>query len=179
MVDSSLDQVNVHPTPTHHFLFFLLSFFPPPQGTIRIESVDVIKISHFDIENLLDEPEIWLLLRAEVVQSFEIVRGKRLADGTLPPPTTRTARNINITSLRTNILSLADFGLVGVNATDSGLNSRAQRRKRKQKQHSAGASMELDLSNVARSVSEDVKSPQNMVKKSNGGPLNTEPLVSL
>ena len=68
---------------------------------------------------------------------------------------------------------------MGVNATDSGLNSRAQRRKRKQKQHSAGASMELDLSNVARSVSEDVKSPQNMVKKSNGGPLNTEPLVSL
>jgi hypothetical protein len=147
--------------------------------------VDVIKISHFDIENLLDEPEIWLLLRAEVVQSFEIVRGKRLADGTLPPPTTRTARNINITSLRTNILSLADFGLVGVNATESGLNSRAQRRKRKQKQHRAGASMELDLSNVVhpkhfvRSVSEDVKSPQNMVKKSNGGPLNTEPLVSL
>ena len=143
--------------------------------------MDVIKISHFDIENLLDEPEIWLLLRAEVVQSFEIVRGKRLADGTLPPPTTRTARNINITSLRTNILSLADFGLVGVNATDSGLNSRAQRRKRKQKQHRAGASMELDLLNVAhhRSVSEDMKSPQNMVKKSNGGPLNTEPLVSL
>ena len=143
--------------------------------------MDVIKISHFDIENLLDEPEIWLLLRAEVVQSFEIVRGKQVADGTLPPPTTRTARNIKITSLRTNILSLADFGLVGVNATECGLNSRTQRRKRKQKIR-AGASMELDLSNVAnheRSVSEDMKSPQIMVKKSNSGPLNTEPLVSL
>ena len=129
----------------------------------------------------MDEPEIWLLLRAEVVQSFEIVRGKQVADGTLPPPTTRTARNIKITSLRTNILSLADFGLVGVNATECVLNSRTQRRKRKQKSNRV-KSMELDLSNVAhheRSVSEDMKSPQIMVKKSNSGPLNTEPLVSL
>lgn len=120
-------------------------------GTVRIESVDVIKISHFDIENLLDEPEIWLLLRAEVSQSFEIVRakvgGKDVSP--LPPPTTRTARNINITSLRTNLLSLADFGLVGVNATDGGLgNQREQRRKLKQKrrQRSAGGSMELGVS---------------------------------
>ena len=120
-------------------------------GTVRIESVDVIKISHFDIENLLDEPEIWLLLRAEVSQSFEIVRAKvRGKDvSPLPPPTTRTARNINITSLRTNLLSLADFGLVGVNATDGGLgNQREQRRKLKQKrrQRSAGGSMELGVS---------------------------------
>jgi hypothetical protein len=148
-------------------------------GTIRIESVDVIKISHFDIENLLDEPEIWLLLRAEVVQSFEIVRGKGSPS---PPPTTRTARNINITSLRTNILSLADFGLVGVH-NEGSLGNRAQRRKRKQKQRQTGSGSVPVPKQHARSASEDLSSPKtstmNRRKPVQAGPLRTSPLVSL
>ena len=91
-------------------------------ATIRIESVDVIKVSHF-IQNLMDEPEIWLL-PAAVVQSFEIMRPRVLdkknrKGGTADnkhmevkvAPTCRTARNITITSHRANILSLADFGI--------------------------------------------------------------------
>ena len=82
-------------------------------GTIRIESVDVIKVSHFDIQNLMDEPEIWLLLRAAVVQSFEIMRPRVLDKKSRKggaaedeqtevkvAPTCRTARNITITSHR-------------------------------------------------------------------------------
>jgi hypothetical protein len=153
-------------------------------GTIRIESVDVIKISHFDIENLLDEPEIWLLLRAEVVQSFEIVREKSSSeDGVLPPPTTRTSRNINISSLRTNILSLADFGLVGIN-DKSNLSNRSQRRRKKQKErHKKSRSSELKSQPLhERSVSEDLRTPKSIeAKKPNtgGGPLKTSSLVSL
>jgi hypothetical protein len=165
-------------------------------GTVRIESVDVIKISHFDIENLLDEPEIWLLLRAEVSQSFEIVRAKGVTPP--PPPTTRTARNINITSLRTNLLSLADFGLVGVNSADGGLgNKRDQRRRRTQKrrqqssmefgaragkQKNVLSSLSLSGKGQTRSVSEDSSSPKAMATKKtakSSGPLKTSPLVSL
>ena len=78
----------------------------------------------------MDEPEIWLLLRAAVVQSFEIMRQRVLDKKSRKggaaedeqtevkvAPTCRTARNITITSHRANILSLADFGIVGVNSS--------------------------------------------------------------
>ena len=149
-------------------------------GTIRIESVDVIKISHFDIENLLDEPEIWLLLRAEVVQSFEIVRVKGIFPP--PPPTTRTARNINITSLRTNILSLADFGLIGVNESDRNNNRALRRRKKQRSRHKTGSgTVNVPGKGHDRSVTEDFTSPKldALTKKKVTGPLNTSSLVSL
>ena len=159
-------------------------------GTIRIESVDVIKISHFDIENLLDEPEIWLLLRAEVVQSFEIVRVKGIFPP--PPPTTRTARNINITSLRTNILSLADFGLIGVNESDRNNNRALRRRKKQRSRHKTGSgTVNVPGKGHDRSVTEDFTSPKldALTKKKvttpldinscTVGPLNTSSIVSL
>ena len=182
-------------------------------GTICIESVDVIKVSHFDIQHLMDEPEIWLLLRAAVVQSFEILRprarstadrnggvGSGYQTVVKVAPTFRTTRNITITSHRANILSLADFGLVGIHATQGATGSRrtsARRRKMKSQMKTAQMRRTSALANdittspknetirkMADGATNSLKSPlaSKHVKsdiESCPGPLKTDLLVSL
>lgn len=165
-------------------------------GTIRIESVDVIKVSHFDIENLMDEPEIWLLLRAAVVQSFEIVRPPRGSPDSGPSPkrmdvkvspTYRMARNITVTSHRANILSLADFGIVGIHSSNGAagnLRTSARRRKMKRAIRRASALAE-DVATSPKStlkpMLQTIKSQENIGEDadSHTGPLRTESVVSL
>jgi hypothetical protein len=163
-------------------------------GTIRIESVDVIKVSHFDIQHLMDEPEIWLLLRAAVVQSFEIMRPRALnkagrkggvGDGERAEvkvaPTFRTARNITITSHRANILSLAEFGIVGVNSSPGTTGSkRTSDRRRKMKSQMKTAQMRRS-SALASDITTSPKNAnaEHPQKNSTPGPLKTDLLVSL
>ena len=171
-------------------------------GTIRIESVDVIKVSHFDIQNLMDEPEIWLLLRAAVVQSFEIMRPRVLDKKSRKggaaedeqtevkvAPTCRTARNITITSHRANILSLADFGIVGVNSSQGATGNRrtsARRRKMKVQMKSAmrrSSALAEDVTtspkNAQGRLTPSSRKASEQKSESTPGPLKTDVLVSL